>query len=72
MIYAEALVRCLAFQKWQLLCIHQVFINHLLWTKHQVLKIKQSKAPVLLLTHIQKTLKDLLSEVTRLPPRHSE
>lgn len=42
---AEVLVQSLAFQKWQLLFVQQIFIEYLLWTEHQVLKIKQSKVP---------------------------
>ena len=55
-MYAKALVQCLAFPKWQLLFIQQVFMNHLLWTEHQVLKVKQSKVPVLLVIAVGRTL----------------
>ena len=48
-MYAKCWVQCLAFQKWQLLFSQQIFIEHLLWTKHQVLRIQQSKVPGLLL-----------------------
>ena len=38
-------VQCLAFQNRQLLFSRQVFLEHLLWTKHQVLRIQQSEVP---------------------------
>lgn len=38
-------VQCLAFQSRQLLFSQQVFLEHPLWTKHQVLRIQQSEVP---------------------------
>lgn len=47
--YTNCLVYCLVVQKWQLLFIQQIFIEQLQWTSHRVLRMQQSKAPVLLL-----------------------
>lgn len=41
----KVLAQSVAFQKWPLSFIQQLFIEYLLWTEQQVLKIKQSKVP---------------------------
>ena len=47
-VSAKCWVQCLAFQNWQLLFSQQVFLEHLLWNKHRVLRIQQSEVPGLM------------------------